>query len=155
MNATRPASAVALAAPVTWDAAALAWPALCACAAIASIVPLWVGTLLPYQDAPQHLAAIRVLADYHAPAFNFQKWFEIDLARSQYLGFYLPAALLAHFIGPETACRATLSVIALALPAVFWMLLRSFDRDLGRLVPGLRAGVGSVKITCKLVKVGV
>jgi hypothetical protein len=129
MNAARAAPAVALAAPATWDATALAWPALCACAAIAAIVPLWTGTFLPFQDAPQHLAAIRVLADFHSPPFAFEKWFEIDLARSQYLGFYLPAALLARFVGPEAACRLVLSAIALALPAVFWMFLRSFDRD--------------------------
>jgi len=127
MNGARAVPAVAV--PVAWDATALAWPALCACAAIAALVPVWAGTFLPYQDAPQHLAAIRVLADYHASPFAFDKWFEIDLARSQYLGFYLPAALLSRFVGPETACRIVLSAIALALPAVFWMLLRSFDRD--------------------------
>jgi hypothetical protein len=27
--------------------------------AVVSIVPLWCSELLPYQDAPQHLAAIR------------------------------------------------------------------------------------------------
>jgi hypothetical protein len=107
----------------------LVWPALVALASLAAVVPLWSSELLPLQDAPQHLAAIRVLADYHDPRFAFDKWFEIDLARSQYLGFYLPAALLARFVGPEAACRLVLSGIALALPAVFWMFLRSFDRD--------------------------
>jgi hypothetical protein len=129
MNGARPAPAVALAAPLTWDASALAWPALCACAAIAAIVPLWTGTFLPYQDAPQHLAGIRVMADLHSPRFAFEKWFEIDFGHAQYLGFYWPAALLARFLGPEAACRVLLSAVALALPAVFWMLLRSFDRD--------------------------
>ena len=124
-----PARAVALAAPLGWDAAAFAWPALCALAAAAAVLPLWAGRFLPFQDAPQHLAAIRVLADYDAPAFAFRRWFEIDLARSQYLGFYLPAALLARMLGPEAACRAVLSAIAFALPAAAWMFLRSFDRD--------------------------
>ena len=125
MNQARSARAIAIPAPIAWDAGALAWPALCLCAGIAAIVPLWMGRFLPYQDAPQHIAAIRVLADYHASRFAFEKWFEIDLLRSQYLGFYLPAALLARVWGPETACRLVLSAIALALPAAAWMFLRS------------------------------
>jgi len=129
MNQPRPARAIAVVAPLALDAGALVWPALCACAALAAVFPLWVGRFLPYQDAPQHLAAIRVLADYHAPRFAFEKWFEIDLLRSQYLGFYLPAALLSRVCGPEVACRLVLSAIALALPAATWMFLRSFGRD--------------------------
>ena len=129
MSQASPARAIAIPAPVVFDVGALAWPALCACAAIAAIVPLWIGRFLPYQDAPQHIAAIRVLADYHTPGFAFEKWFEIDLVRSQYLGFYLPAAILARVWGPEAACRLVLSAIALALPAATWLLLRSFGRD--------------------------
>jgi hypothetical protein len=129
MERPQPARALALAAPLGWEAGALAWPALCALAAVAAVVPLWAGRLLPFQDAPQHLAAVRVLADYGNPVFAFRRWFEIDFARSQYLGFYLPAAALARVAGPEAACRIVLSLVALALPAASWIFLRSFDRD--------------------------
>ncbi|HZR08088.1 MAG TPA: hypothetical protein VFA79_05865 [Myxococcales bacterium] len=107
----------------------LVWPALVALACAAAIAPLWSSELLPFQDAPQHLAAIRVLADFHAPGAGFEKWFEIDLMRLQYLGFYLPAAALAKVLGPDVACRVMLSLIALALPAAFWMLLGALGRD--------------------------
>jgi hypothetical protein len=108
---------------------ALVWPALVAAAAGAAVVPLWAGEFLPFQDAPQHLAAVRVLADYHSPEFGFEKWFELDLGRLQYLGFYLPAALLAKVTNPDIACRLCLSLIALALPVAFWMLLDALGRD--------------------------
>src|SRR5215831_7379588 len=85
MRRPAPARALALAAPLGWDASALAWPALCAVAALAAVLPLWAGRFLPFQDAPQHLAAVRVLADYDVPAFAFRRWFEIDLFRSQNL----------------------------------------------------------------------
>ncbi|HYV67188.1 MAG TPA: hypothetical protein VE964_13165, partial [Myxococcales bacterium] len=139
MRRPAPARALALAAPLGWDASALAWPALCAVAALAAVLPLWAGRFLPFQDAPQHLAAVRVLADYDVPAFAFRRWFEIDLFRSQYLGFYLPAALLSRALGPEAACRVVLSLVALALPAASWIFLRSFDRDprLAVLAPAL------------------
>ena len=107
----------------------LLWPALVALASLGSVVPLWSSELLPFQDAPQHLASIRVLADYHTAAFGFEKWFEIDLFKLQYLGFYLPAAALAKLFGPDAACRILLSLIGLALPASVWMLLGAFGRD--------------------------
>lgn len=122
------AVAVAVAAPAV-RADELIWPALVAIAGIAAVLPLWASELLPFQDAPQHLAAIRVLADYRAPAFGFEKWFEIDLFRLQYLGFYLPAAALAKLFGPDAACRIALSLIGLSIPASVWMLLGAFGRD--------------------------
>src|SRR4051812_13427283 len=121
-------AAIAIPLPAV-QAGEMASRALVAVATAAAIVPLWSSELLPYQDAPQHLAAIRVLADYHAARFGFVRWFEIDLARLQYLGFYLPAAALARFVGPDIACRILLTVVAVALPASFWMLLGAFGRD--------------------------
>jgi hypothetical protein len=106
-----------------------AWPALALVATVAAVVPLWSSALLPFQDGPEHLAAIRVLADFHTPGFGFEHWFQIDLARLQYLAFYLPAAGLSKWMGPQAACRVMLSLIALALPVSVWMLLGAFGRD--------------------------
>src|SRR5712671_1837069 len=127
---TKRAEAIALAIPRPEAAAQeLVWPLLVALSAAAAIAPLWAGELLPYQDCPQHIAAVRVLADYHSPGFAFDRWFELDLGRLQYLGFYLPAAALARVTNPDIACRACLSLIALALPFAFSMLLDALGRD--------------------------
>ena len=64
--------------------------------------------------------------DYHTPSFGFDRWFQIDLARLQYLGFYLPAAALAKVFGPDAACRMVLSLMALALPGVVLDAARRF-----------------------------
>ncbi len=122
------ATSIAVAAPAL-AAADLAWPLLVAAASLAMAAPLWSSALLPFQDAPQHLAAIRVLADYRSPGFGFARWFEIDLLRLQYLGFYLPAAALAKLFGPDAACRIVLSLILLAFPASLSALLAAFGRD--------------------------
>jgi hypothetical protein len=111
-------------------ARALVWVALGAVAAAAAAAPLWSSHFLPFQDAPQHLAAIRVIADYRTPGLGFDKWFVIDLRRLQYLGFYLPAAGLARVVGPQAACRLLLTLIAFAYPLSAWMLLAAFGRDL-------------------------
>lgn len=122
--------AVALPHPGAFPLARLAWPAAIALCACSALLPLWAGTLLPYQDAPVHLASVRVLADYRTPAYGFTRWFVIDLLRLQYLGFYLPAAGLAKLFGPDVACRIMLSLIGLATTAAFAFLLATFRRDL-------------------------
>jgi len=134
------AQAVALAVPGPAVAVQeLVWPLLVALATAAAIVPLWAGELLPYQDAPQHLAAVRVLADYHTQGLAFDRWFELDLDRLEYLGFYLPAAGLAKLVGPVAAVKLMLSLIAIATSAAFWMFLGAFGRDrrLGVLAPAV------------------
>src|SRR5258708_38828208 len=108
---------------------ALGWPALLALTGLAAAAPLWSSALLPFQDGPQHLAAVRVIAEYHAPGLGFDRWFVLDLRRLEYLGFYLPAAALAKGIGADPATQLLLSPIALALPAATWMLLGAFGRD--------------------------
>ena len=107
----------------------LAWPTLAAVAGIAAVVPLWCSHFLPFQDAPQHVAAIAALADYGRAAAETRPWFEIDFLHAQYTGFYFPAVLLARAFGPDVAIRILLSIVALLLPAVSWMLLGSFERD--------------------------
>jgi hypothetical protein len=108
---------------------ALAWPAALALTGLAAAAPLWSSELLPFQDGPQHLAAVRAIADYHAPGLGFDRWFVLDFRRLEYLGFYLPAAALAKWIGADAATRLLLSLVALALPAATWMLLGAFGRD--------------------------
>jgi hypothetical protein len=125
-----PAEAVAVALPRPLALPQeLIWPLVVALAAAAAIVPFWSSELLPYQDAPQHIAAVRVLADYHAPGLAFERWFQPDLGRLEYLGFYLPAALIARVTGAETAVRVVLSLIAVAWVAAFWMFLGAMGRD--------------------------
>lgn len=105
------------------------WAALALVAAAAAAAPLWSSRYLPFQDAPQHVAAIRVIADYRIPGLGFEKWFTIDLQRLQYLGFYLPAAAFAKLFGAQAGCRLLLTLIAFAYPAAAWMLLAAFHRD--------------------------
>ncbi len=122
------AIAVALPRPSV-GAGELVWPTLLALATAAAIAPLWASDLLPYQDGPQHVAAVRILADHHTPGLAFDRWFQIDLGRLQYLGFYLPAAAIARLTGADVAVRLMLSLIAVATSAAFWMFLGAFGRD--------------------------
>lgn len=105
------------------------WPTAALLAGVAAAVPLWCSRFLPYQDAPQHLAAVTVLAGRGLAADASRRFFQIDFANAQYSGVYLAAASLARIVGPDTAIRLLLSAVALLLPLAAWMLLGSFGRD--------------------------
>ena len=107
----------------------LLWPALAELGGLAAAVPLWTSHFLPFQDAPQHLAAISLLSDQSPAADESRRWFTVGFAHAQYAGFYVPAAWLASFIGSDAAIRVLLSVVAVLLPASAWLFLKSFGRD--------------------------
>jgi hypothetical protein len=113
--------------PSRWSR--LTWPALAGLAGVAAAVPLWCSHFLPFQDAPQHLAAVGMLAGRGSAALATRRWFEVDFAHAQYTGFYLPASWLARIVGPDHAIRVMLTLVALLLPLAAWILLRAFRRD--------------------------
>ena len=96
---------------------------------MAAAAPLWCSRFLPFQDAPQHLAAVTLLAGRDAAAAISRPFFQVDFAHAQYAGVYLPAMWLARLVGPDAAIRLLLTATALLLPLAAWMLLGSFGRD--------------------------
>jgi hypothetical protein len=107
----------------------LVWPGLAALSGALAAAPLWCSHFLPYQDAPQHLAAVTLLAQTGREASLTRPWFEIGFAHAQYTGFYVPAMWLARLFGPDAAIRILLTLVALFLPYSAWQLLRAFGRD--------------------------
>src|ERR671938_247344 len=90
-----------------------AWCMVALAAGVAAAVPLWCSRFLPFQDAPQHLAAISMLAERGTAATVSRPFFEVSFANAQYTGFYVPAMLLARFVGADAAIRILLTVVAL------------------------------------------
>jgi hypothetical protein len=97
----------------------------------------WQTLRPPLQDLPQHLAAARVLLDRAHPGFEFDRYFEVDWLRSQYLGTYV---LLGAFFHPLRlflaepmlwACRCLLVFLALAWPLSTELLYRRLGRPAG------------------------
>jgi len=90
--------------------------------------PLWVTRYLPIEDLPQHLAAIRVLHDYHNPRFAFERYFELTLFRTQYLAYYVVVDALAYVLPLELANRCVLLLCACATPLSIAYLLGALGR---------------------------
>ncbi len=91
--------------------------------AFSLVLPLLVGRYLPIQDLPQHAAAVRVLHDYDTEAFRVSEYFEVDLARTQYLAVYVVADLFAYLVGPIGACKLLLALILIGTPYAMRHLL--------------------------------
>jgi hypothetical protein len=96
---------------------------------LAAALPLWLVRWPPIQDLPQHLAAVRILTDYDAPALRFSEFFTIELLRTQYLAYYLAAQGLAVFVGVLAANKLLVSASIVGTPYAMRALLRALGRD--------------------------
>ncbi len=104
------------------------WIAL-AVATLGCLWPLWAVDMLPIVDLPQHLATVRILRDLHTPGWGMDAYYQLDLARTQYLGWYALAVLLSHVMAIETAAKVLLSAYVFALPLAVFVYLRAHRRD--------------------------
>ncbi len=97
--------------------------------AVFAAVPLWLAAHPPIEDLPQHLAAIRVLHDFHDPALHFADYFELHLGHTQYLAYYVAADLLAYPFGVVLANKVLVSAAIIGTPYAMRGLLRALGRD--------------------------
>ncbi|MGF1466002.1 MAG: hypothetical protein ACFCGT_07695 [Sandaracinaceae bacterium] len=103
--------------------------ALFAALALYAASPVWAVAHPAIQDLPQHLAAVRVLADYGDPDLAFGRYFEIQLFRTQYLAYYLAAILLSWPFGVLLANKLLISASIVGTPYALRFLLRTLGRD--------------------------
>ena len=92
-------------------------------------VPLWMAQRPPLQDLPQHVAAVQVLSRYTDAHWHFAEYFELHLARTQYLTVYLLAVPLARVFGALMAVKLVLALAWIATPLSVLALLRTLGKD--------------------------
>lgn len=97
--------------------------------ALTAAWPVFAARHLPIEDLPQHLAAVRVLADFGDPALGFARHFEVTLLKTQYLTYYLATVPLAKVVGVELAVKLTLALLLVGLPVSMRALLRALGKD--------------------------
>lgn len=101
-------------------------------ATVACVFPIFQLEYLPIQDLPQHLAAIRVLHDFHDPLLGFQRFFELQLLRTQYLTVYFAVHVLSYLLDLELAMRLVIAFVLVSVPRSLHRLLGALGKD-GRL----------------------
>ena len=92
-------------------------------------LPMWVVQHPAIQDLPQHMAAIRVLANYGDPDLAFAQYFTIDLTRTQYLAYYLAAIVLSWPFGVLVANKLLVTAAIVGTPYAMRSLLRAVGAD--------------------------
>ncbi len=103
------------------------WFGLLVCLGLLSVFPLFAVKRPASHDLPQHLAAVHMLRAY--PGQGLGAELELNVAGSQYIGFYALAALLSYPFGVLLGTKLLIAVIALAIPLGIWTLLQALGRE--------------------------
>lgn len=96
---------------------------------VAVCLPIFVVRFPPMQDFPVHVATLRILRDYHDPAAGFDQLYELVLGRTQYVGYYVMAWLVALVTGPIVASRLLVCFYLVGTLLGLRSLLVALDRD--------------------------
>src|ERR1035438_8479393 len=91
--------------------------------------PAWIVKHPPLQDLPFHLATIRIIKSFHDPAFGFDKEFVLTLGRTQYVVYYLLAALFSTVVGLIGANVVLVSMYLGGTVLALRELLRALGKD--------------------------
>lgn len=97
---------------------------LVACVSIA--LPVLAFAYPPFVDYPEHAATIAAIAGRNDSAFSH--YFAVDLARSQYLLYYLLGDLFAIPFGAELGTRVVTAISLASLPLTLAFYLRAHKR---------------------------
>jgi hypothetical protein len=91
--------------------------------------PAWIVKHPPLQDLPFHVATIRVIRNFHDPAFGFDRDFVLTLGRTQYVVYYLIGAALSYVVGVFAANVALVSTYLAGTVLGLRELLRALHKD--------------------------
>ncbi len=98
--------------------------------AVATVMPIWIAKYLPLLDLPNHLTAVAVWHYHDDPAWDFKRFYDLNLVPLPYWAHYFTVHLLTYVTrSVETANKIFLTAYALALPAGAWALARRFGRS--------------------------
>jgi hypothetical protein len=114
---------------------------------VANLVLVWILPVLPAQDLPEHLAYIRIFADYGAPDLPFHEFYSLPARFQPYDSVYLLLAAIARVASVLGALRLTMSAYVILMFVGFHLLAQechgeepSQPADGGRARPGPWSG---------------
>ncbi len=97
--------------------------------AILASAPAWIVKHPPLQDAPFHLATLRVVHDFGNADLHLADFYRVNLSHTQYVFTYLLGSLLAYVVGVPFA-HVGISILYLAgTPLAIRQLLRALGKD--------------------------
>ena len=97
--------------------------------AVLATAPAWIVKHPPLQDLPFHVATLRLIHDFHNPAFGFDGVYALNLLRTEYLLYYVLGDVLALFLGVKVASVGMICLYLGGMPLAMAALLRALGRD--------------------------
>ena len=94
-----------------------------------SLFPIWTVRYHPLPDLANHMAASAVWVHLHDPAWDFARYYQMNLGLTPYWGYYAPMRVLAPIFGIDIANRLVLSIYVVALSLGVWWLALRFERS--------------------------
>jgi MFS family permease len=91
--------------------------------------PAWIVRHPPLQDMPFHLSTIRVIHDFGDPALHFQDDYELNLAHTAYILYYLLGTALAYLLGAYKANVLLMSLYLGGTPLALRSFLIALKKD--------------------------
>ncbi|HEX3344123.1 MAG TPA: hypothetical protein VHS09_06090, partial [Polyangiaceae bacterium] len=97
--------------------------------AVLATAPAWIVEHPPLQDLPFHVATLRLIHDFHNPAFGFDGVYELNLLHTEYLLYYVVGDVLAYVMGVKAASVGMICLYLGGMPLAMAALLRALGRD--------------------------
>lgn len=97
--------------------------------AVLATVPAWIVKHPPLQDAPFHLATLRVIHDFGDPSLHLADFYKMNLGGTQYVFTYVLGSALAYLIGVPYAHAAISCIYLGGTPLALRALLKALGKD--------------------------
>lgn len=97
--------------------------------AVLASAPAWIVKHPPLQDAPFHLATLRVIHDFSQPGLHLADFYRLNLGGTQYVFTYLLGSLLAYVVGVPYAHVAISCLYLGGTPLALRRLLEALGKD--------------------------
>ena len=111
----------------------LEWPKLSTlfywAIAIFATAPAWIVRHPPLQDLPFHVATIRVIHDFGDPNLHFKDFYDLEIFKTAYVGYYLVGSFFAYFVGSYKANILMMCLYLGGTPLAIRELLIALKKD--------------------------
>jgi hypothetical protein len=97
--------------------------------ALSFVAAFFAAPLMPLLDWPQHLLTVSIFAHAGDPVGAFSPFYAVEPRVTTYVGAWLPAALMSHILGIESALRLVTVGALVSTPLAFGRLLKSTGRS--------------------------
>jgi len=96
---------------------------------VLALAPVWLASVLPMLDVPNHLAQIRAWHSFSDPRYHIAAYFDLRIHLVPYMLYHSAVHALMFVFPILIANKIVISIYVVAFPASFLVLVRALHRD--------------------------